>query len=273
MALDRDSRPSRAGGVATDSAGNVYVVADRWIEKFDPRGTPLRRWRNTTPPPFNFSPQGVGIATDAAGHVYVSGGHYVTKWTGAGDFVNAWPAQVGNSSGIAVDRSGRVFVADQPRGRINEFTSDGTFLARFGRPGSDNGEFRQPLGLATDARGDLYVADSRNDRVQKFGEPSSAFSLTSVARDSLRGRAQLVANVAGIGGLALAGEGVRNVHRRARGAGDVVLPIVPNGTTWEKLLEEGRARIEANVTYTPTTPPGAAPATKSRLITLILERG
>ncbi len=38
----------------------------------------------------------------------------------------------------------------------------------FGGPGSGNGQFAEPRGLASDARGNLYVADTKNNRIQAF---------------------------------------------------------------------------------------------------------
>ncbi|HEX8531437.1 MAG TPA: hypothetical protein VF646_15505, partial [Cytophagales bacterium] len=45
---------------------------------------------------------------------------------------------------------------------------DGTFLGKFGREGSGNGQFSAPAGVAVDAQGNVYVADQYNHRVQKL---------------------------------------------------------------------------------------------------------
>src|SRR5262245_26702680 len=52
-----------------------------------------------------------------------------------------------------------------------------TFLLKWGLPGSGNGQFEGPSGVATDASGNVYVADSRNNRIQKF-DASGTFLLT-----------------------------------------------------------------------------------------------
>src|SRR5262249_1943990 len=44
----------------------------------------------------------------------------------------------------------------------------GTFVTAFGGPGSSNGQFFGPFGLATDGSGNVYVVDQGNDRIQKF---------------------------------------------------------------------------------------------------------
>jgi DNA-binding beta-propeller fold protein YncE len=61
-----------------------------------------------------------------------------------------------------------VYVADAGNSRIQGFTSDGTFLTKWGGYGEGDGEFRAPVGVATDVRGHFYVADTGNSRVQVF---------------------------------------------------------------------------------------------------------
>jgi DNA-binding beta-propeller fold protein YncE len=264
------------GGIATDAAGNVYVAADRWIEKFTATGTLLTRWKDPVligSPSHLFEPQLNGIATDSTGDVYVVGADRIAKFTSEGSLLGAWgDGEFSAPVGIATDRAGHVFVSDTKQNRVVEFTSEGAYLSQFGSTGSGNGQFRGPRFLATDARGDLYVADTSNNRVQKFGEPSSAFSLADVTLDRRRGSASLVASVAGVGRLEAAGPRIKGVSRTAKGAGDVVLPIAPTGPLWAQLGTHGKATVKVRVTYTPTTPGLATPASRSRRITLIRNR-
>jgi DNA-binding beta-propeller fold protein YncE len=265
------------GSVATDAAGNVYVAVDLWIEKFTATGTLLTRWKDPAiligSPPHLFEPQVNGIAIDAAGSVYVTGGDRITKFTDEGGFLGVWGGgEFSAPVGIATDRAGHVFVSDTKQNRVVEFTSEGAYLSQFGSTGSGNDQFRGPRFLATDARGDLYVADTSNNRIQKFGEPSSAFSLADVTLDRRRGSASLVASVAGVGRLEAAGPRIKGVSRTAKGAGDVVLPIAPTGPLWAQLGTHGKATVKVRVTYTPTTPGLATPASRSRRITLIRNR-
>ena len=51
---------------------------------------------------------------------------------------------------------------------IEVFSSAGTPLRKWGNPGSRNGEFYLPQGIAVDGTGKVIVADSGNDRVQVF---------------------------------------------------------------------------------------------------------
>ena len=71
-------------------------------------------------------------------------------------------------SGVAVDTSGNVFVADSSNNRIQKFTSTGVFIAKWGSFGTGPGQFISPEGVAVDASESVFVADTSNSRVQKF---------------------------------------------------------------------------------------------------------
>jgi glucose/arabinose dehydrogenase len=60
-------------------------------------------------------------------------------------------------------------VADTANNRIQVFSNNGTFLAKFGRYGEANGTLRSPEGIAVDSSsGNVYVADTANNRIQVF---------------------------------------------------------------------------------------------------------
>src|SRR5918999_157344 len=84
----------------------------------------------------------------------------------------SWPA------GIAVDpSSGNVYVADTANNRIQLFSSNGTFVAEWGKYGAgDNGSFNQPAGIAIDQEGNVYVADTANNRIQLFSSNGTFIS-------------------------------------------------------------------------------------------------
>ncbi len=68
------------------------------------------------------------------------------------------------SDGIAVEASGVVYVVDGSNHRIQKFTPDGTFLGKFGSPGSGPGQFNCPEDVIV-AGGTVYVVDNGNARV------------------------------------------------------------------------------------------------------------
>ena len=82
--------------------------------------------------------------------------------------------QFDSPTGIAVDGSGNVLVADTGNGRIEKFSPTGAFLSIIGTKGSGQGQFAQPNGIAIDRVGDIYVADAGNHRVLKL-KPDGTF--------------------------------------------------------------------------------------------------
>ncbi len=68
--------------------------------------------------------------------------------------------------------NGDLYVTDSVNHRIGRFTTDGTLVGWFGRPGpepgSELGEFRYPYGIAALPDGDLLVCEMGNNRVQRI---------------------------------------------------------------------------------------------------------
>lgn len=84
-------------------------------------------------------------------------------------------AHFNSPSGLAVDSTGTVYVADSFNHRIRKILPDGTVstLAGSGSHGFSNGvgidaRFKFPKGVAVDSTGVVYVADSYNNRIRKI---------------------------------------------------------------------------------------------------------
>jgi hypothetical protein len=162
-------------GIATDAAGNVYVVDtnNNRVQKFDSDGNFLLEWGSAGSGDGQFT-NGRGASVDAAGNVYVGDNARIQVFTGAGAFLFTW-GSLGSGDGqffgirdVLVDDFGNVWVSDSGNDRLQKFTSNGTYLSQFGSFGTGDGQFDAPWGLGADADGNLYVVDSGNERVQKF---------------------------------------------------------------------------------------------------------
>ena len=133
-------------GVATDSAGNVYVAdsGNHTIRKITP----------------------AGVVTTLAGMAGMSGS---TDGTGAA-------ARFNGPFGVAIDGAGNIYVADTHNATIRKITPAGvvtTLAGMAGMSGSTDGtgaaaRFDWPSGVATDRAGDVYVADTYNSTIRKI---------------------------------------------------------------------------------------------------------
>jgi hypothetical protein len=218
---------SNPSGVASDSAGNVYVAdsGNNIIRKITPGGlaTTLAGTAGVigsadgigAAASFNIP---FGVATDGADNIYVadSGNNTIRKITPAGlvttlagtagvvgSAAGAGPvASFSNPTGVATDSAGNVYVADFGNNIIRKITSAGvvtTLVGTAGVIGSADGtgpaaSFNNPTGVATDSAGNVYVADKANNIIRKI---TSAGVVTTLA-----GTAGVTGNINGIGAAA-----------------------------------------------------------------------
>src|SRR6267154_894741 len=188
-------------GVATDSAGNVYMAdtSNNTIRKITPAGAVttlagaagIGGSSDGTGPAASFNfPQ--GLATDSAGNVYVADtlNNTIRKITLAG-VVSTLAGVVGipgstngtgtaatfeSPRGVAADSAGNVYVADSSNHTIRKITPAGvvsTLAGTAGVLGSADGtgaaaSFNLPTGIATDSAGNVYVADTDNSTIRKI---------------------------------------------------------------------------------------------------------
>lgn len=125
--------------------------------------------RNTKRVPL---PSPIGVAVEEDGRVFVSDSrrNAVLVFSPAGKLLNVLGEKtLGRPTGLAVDRQRhQLYVVDTVRGEILTFsTSTLKRGRRFGRLGSEPGEFNLPVQIAVRA-GVVYVVDTMNFRVQIF---------------------------------------------------------------------------------------------------------
>jgi hypothetical protein len=69
------------------------------------------------------------------------------------------PGQIYQPMGLAMNTNGNILVSDTGNGRIEEFTTGGSFVRQFGTKGYSPGQLQSPYGLTCGKNGNIYVAD------------------------------------------------------------------------------------------------------------------
>lgn len=147
-------------GVEIGENGNIYVV-DSWnnrLSAYDPEGN--RLWIVRTGAPTN-SAQMVDGRLDVTED---------SSATPTGDSALQLPL------GLTIDGAGRLVVIDMFECALAVFSpEDGSFIAKYGDYGPEDGEFFYPVSVEYDAERDWFtVADNLNNRVQVVRIPDSA---------------------------------------------------------------------------------------------------
>jgi hypothetical protein len=161
---------------------NLYVLSgsSATITEFSTNGSTTRSLSGLGTNPSGFD-------VDAAGNVYVAetGNNQVWKFIptnatfaadpnfGGTGFVGKSDGTVGTGSSqfnapfdVAVSPDGGILsVSDSGNNRIQQFDTNGVFIASFGSSGSAVGQFNTPKGLTYDSTGILYIVDSGNSRI------------------------------------------------------------------------------------------------------------
>ena len=143
-----------------------------------------------------------GVAVSSSGQVYIADsgnntirvatpGGSVATFAGTAGIAGSTDGQgtgatFNNPTGVAVDSSGNVFVADSGNSVIRRISPGGTvttFAGVAGSTGTSDGtgtaaRFNSPSGVAVDAQNNVYVADTRNNTVRKI---TSGGTVTTLA--------------------------------------------------------------------------------------------
>jgi uncharacterized protein (TIGR03437 family) len=184
-------------GVAVDSSGNLYI-ADTYNSAVR-KVTAATGIITTIAGGLNMP---TGVAVDSAGNLFIANqGHHdirkvaagtgivtVVAGTGvagySGDGGPSSRAQLNQPSGVAVDNSGKLYIADQGNNAVRQIvlatgtitTFAGTGAAGYSGDGGPAGaaQMASPYAVATGPNGRVYVADTSNNRVRALPLPAPA---------------------------------------------------------------------------------------------------
>ncbi len=177
-------------------------VGNHRVRYFDENGSFLGMWGSHGTGPGEFDlPMGLAVAPNRAVYVADNGNRRIQYFTSTGSYFGEWRARDGPTDvavasngeyyvaflpnmGVAVaPDTGWVYFADYYNHRVQYFTAGGSFLGRFGKRGSGDGEFDRPSDVAFSSSGvRLYVADVGNHRVQYFHWTEPAVAPASLGR-------------------------------------------------------------------------------------------
>ena len=81
--------------------------------------------------------------------------------------------QFDNVRGITADPlSGNLYMSEVTNNRVQELTTTGTFVAKFGASGSGPGQFAGPKEVVASSTGAIYITDYEHARVQEWERPT-----------------------------------------------------------------------------------------------------
>jgi 6-bladed beta-propeller protein len=160
--LDKDSNVWTTDGNRDDGKGETVI-------EFSPAGKVLLTLgkpgvAGDGPDTFN-APSDVLVAPN--GDIFVADGHggdtnaRIVKFSKDGKFIKAWgkkgsgPGEFDIPHSMAMDSTGRLFVADRNNNRIQIFSQEGEFLGEWK-------QFGMPSSVFIDSRDNLYVTDAQS---------------------------------------------------------------------------------------------------------------
>jgi sugar lactone lactonase YvrE len=177
MALGTSDKPGTAGNqfnkptdVAFGPRGEFFIAdgyGNTRVMKFTANGQLIKMWGEPGKEPGQFDlPHSiivddknrviVGDRENDRIQVFDLDGNRLAIWNGVAPY------------GMALDRSGNLFVADGRANQLVRLNAQGQVDLRWGKKGERAGEFNLPHMLAIDNDGHVYVGEVGGQRFQKF---------------------------------------------------------------------------------------------------------
>ena len=167
-------------GITIDNDGRVFVVSkgNNKILLFNSNGEYVSTVTNA-----GLLKEPRGISLDSQGNIIVCDtGNYCLKFfSPKGNILKTIEVGLLHKPFDCLFYGNKIFVSYRGTNVIKVYSGEGTFLYKFGKYGTGDGELYHPTGLAVDKTGHLLVCSADNHRVQvfsldgkyvtKFGEP------------------------------------------------------------------------------------------------------
>lgn len=213
-------------GIAIDSAGNLYIadsgtdrvrkvdargiittVAGTGVTDYEGDGGPAVEARLNTPQALAFDGSGNLLIADTYNRrirkldfrdkkIYLVAGNGNSEFSSDGQ--KATESSLGMPTGLAVDKSGNIYVADVEHNRIRKVDAATGIMTTYAGSGSEgysgdggpatSASLFQPRAIAFDRAGNLYIADAANDVVRRVDGATRIIS--TVAGNGNRGFGQ-----------------------------------------------------------------------------------
>lgn len=159
-------------GVAADGLGRIWVadMGIRGVHQIDLRKKEISYILSAGTLPLE-TPAGVAIDLEQK-RLYISDTTLakVFLFDLDGRFIKEWdaPDNFGRPAGLAIDKSGRLYVIDAKKNRLCIFSKDGELLRTITSAALPDFTFNTPSNVAVNDQGQIFVVDSMNFRVETF---------------------------------------------------------------------------------------------------------
>lgn len=187
--------------VAVDSSGNIYIADsnNNVIREVSGGNINTIVGGNATPYTQLFHPD--GVAVDSAGNLYIAdtGDRRILKFSGgavtqiagsgnlgfSGDNGQATNAALNDSTGVAIDPAGNIYIADTFNNRIRRVATSGIITtiagsglaAYYGDGGAAvSAGLNFPHHMLADSTGKIYIADTGNSTIRLLAPQAPAIS-------------------------------------------------------------------------------------------------
>ena len=187
------------GGVATDSAGNLYLISDGTVFKVSSAGILSTFYQGAG---------AVGIFVDAQNNVLVAAGNQIIKVSPSGaptviagtgqagyngDGIPATSAKLNSPTGVAADAAGNIYIADNLNYRVRKISTNGNISTIGGGGGTEvdgvqaTQSFAIPDAIAVDKSGNIYFTEFFNNRVREIATSGIISTITGTGNPGFSG--------------------------------------------------------------------------------------